>query len=175
MKVIMLDFDGTLNSEASFHMEIRRKVLHVSNTLSVVACSNLQYILDQDPEIKIVISSSWRKMHTMQELKNILNSYGVNPSRVWDKTPAVFSGDRAQEINLWLEEHPGDHLVVILDDSNDVLNVKDLRCHVFQTTSEDGLLFKQAKQIAKLFREFKAPLPGWTADGVTYTSKQPGA
>lgn len=175
MKVLMTDFDGVLNSEASFHMEIRRKTLHVSNTLSVVACSNLQYILDQDPEIKIVISSTWRKIHTMQELKNILNSYGVNPARVIDKTPSVFSGNRAHEINLWLEEHPGDHVVVILDDDNDVLGVTDKRCHVFQTTWEDGLLFKQAKMISKLFREASEPLPGWTADGTVYISKQPGA
>ncbi len=48
MKVIFLDFDGVLNSEASFRMEIRRKNNRVSDTLNPVACSNLQYILEQD-------------------------------------------------------------------------------------------------------------------------------
>jgi len=152
MKVIFLDFDGVLNSEASFRYETRRKVLHVQDTLSHVCCSNLQYILDQDADVRLVISSTWRKVHTMPELKNILNSYGVDPNKVLDKTPAVFSGDRAHEINLWLEDHPNVTLAVILDDDSDVLNVTDKRCHVFQTTWEDGLLFKQAKQIAKLFR-----------------------
>jgi hypothetical protein len=152
MKIIFLDFDGCLNSEASFLCEKRRKVLHIADTLSVVACSNLQYILDQDADVQLVISSSWRKIHTMQELKNILNSYGVNPSRVLDKTPAIFSNDRAHEITLWLAEHPNVTKFVILDDDADVLNVKDPRGHIFQTTWEDGLLFRQAKAIAKLFR-----------------------
>ena len=154
MKIIFLDFDGTLNSEASFLYETRRKVLHVQDTLSHVACSNLQYVLEQDASIKLVISSTWRLIHTMQEIKNILNSYGIDPSRVLDKTPAILGGDRATEINMWLEEHPGDLKFVVLDDDKDVLNVKDPRGHIFLTTWEDGLLFKQAKQVAKLFREF---------------------
>jgi HAD domain in Swiss Army Knife RNA repair proteins len=153
MKIIFLDFDGVLNSEASVRRERRRKAINIANKLSEISCSNLQYILEQDAAVKIVISSTWRQLHTMQELKNILNSYGVDPSRVIDKTPAVFSRDRAHEINLWLEKHPNLTIGVILDDDNDVLNVKDKRCHVFQTTPEDGLLFKQAKQIAKLFLE----------------------
>jgi HAD domain in Swiss Army Knife RNA repair proteins len=151
MKVIFLDFDGVLNSEASFRYETRRKILHVNETLSAIACSNLQYILDQDADVKLVISSTWKKVFSMEKIKNILNSYGVNPSRVMDKTPAVFSGDRAHEINLWLQEHPNVTKFVILDDDSDVLNVKDPRGHVFMTTGEDGLLFKQAKQIARLF------------------------
>jgi HAD domain in Swiss Army Knife RNA repair proteins len=153
MKVIFLDFDGVLNSEASFRYEARRKNIRVTDSLSVVACSNLQYILDQDASVKIVVSSTWRKLHTMQELRNILNSYGVDPNRVIDKTPAVFSGDRAHEINLWLEDHPNLTVGVILDDDSDVLNVTDKRCHVFQTSTDDGLLLKQAKQVAKLFLE----------------------
>ncbi len=178
MKVILLDFDGVLNSEASFRYETSRKVLHVANTLSHVSCSNLQYILDQDADVKLVISSAWRKIHTMQELKNILNSYGVDSNRVIDKTPAVFSGDRAHEINLWLDDHPNVTLAVVLDDDDSVLEITDKRCHIFQTTWEDGLLFKQAKQIAKLFRGepvvTKGRLPGWTPDGKTYLPSEPG-
>jgi len=153
MKIIFTDFDGVLNSEASFRYEDRRKILHVNETLSHIACSNLQYILDQDADVRLVISSTWRKIFSMEKIKNILNSYGVNPSRILDKTPAVFSGDRAHEINLWLQDHPNVTKFVILDDDSDVLNMKDPRGHIFQTTPEDGLLFKQAKQIAKLFRD----------------------
>lgn len=152
MKIIFLDFDGVLNSEASFSYEERRKVLHMRDTLSHVACSNLQYILEQDASIRLVISSTWRKIHTMQELKNVLNSYGIDPNKVWDKTPAVMSGDRAHELNLWLEDHPEVTMAVVLDDDPSVLSITDPRCHIFQTTWEDGLLFKQAKLIAKLFR-----------------------
>ena len=96
MKVLFLDFDGVLNSEASFRYEINRKTRNVSDTLSAIACSNLQYILEQDREIKLVISSTWRKLHTQVELQNILSSYGVEAARIIGKTPSVFSGHRGQ-------------------------------------------------------------------------------
>ena len=152
MKVIFLDFDGVLNSEASFRHEIRRKNSRVSDTLSVVACSNLQYILEQDSAVKIVISSSWRNMHSLQQLRDILSAYGITGTAVIGKTPSVLSGDRGHEINLWLADNPNVTKFVVIDDDNDVLNVKDPRGHIFITTPEDGLLFKQAKAIAKLFR-----------------------
>lgn len=152
MKVIFLDFDGVLNSEASFRHEVRRKNSRVSDSLSVVACSNLQYILEQDASVKLIISSTWRKLHTLEELRNILNAYGVNGTRVIATTPSVLSGDRAHEINLWLEDNPNVTKFVVLDDDDSVLTVKDPRGHIFMTTPEDGFLFKQAKAIAKLFR-----------------------
>lgn len=161
MKVLFLDFDGVLNSEASFRYEARQKTRVIQDTLSPIACSNLQYILEQDADVKIVISSTWRKLHTMVELQNILGRYGVSSARVIGKTPITFSGNRAHEINLWLEDNPNLTVGVIVDDDSDVLGVTDKRCHVFQTTWKDGLLFKQAEQIAKLFRgEKETPKKG---------------
>lgn len=160
MKVIFLDFDGVLNSEGSFRHEVRRKNRRISDTLNPVACSNLQYILEQDSSVKIVISSTWRRLHTMVDLQNILNNYGVEAARVIGKTPMVFSGHRGHEIKLWLDENPNVTQYVIIDDDDDAgtaLFLKegqehDERGHFFQTTPEDGLLFKQAKGIAKLLR-----------------------
>jgi len=158
MKVIFLDFDGVINSEASFRYEVRRKTQSVGDTLSPIACSNLQYILDQDADIKLVISSTWRKLHSLEELKHILQAYGVNGNKVLSKTPCVFSGDRGHEIRLWLDENPNVTKYVILDDDSTAMSAlqteagEDKRGHFFQTTWEDGLLNKQAKAIAKLFR-----------------------
>lgn len=154
MKVIFLDFDGVLNSEASFRMEVRRKNSRVSDSLSTVACSNLQYILDQDSDIRIVISSTWRKIHTLMELKNILDSYGVK-ANIIGKTPVSFSGHRGREITSWLEDNPQVTKFVVLDDDGDAgaAVLDDKRGHFFQTSWEDGLLNKQAKSIAKLFRD----------------------
>ena len=118
MKVIFLDFDGVLNSEASFRHEIRRKNSRVSDTLSVVACSNLQYILEQDSAVKIVISSSWRNMHSLQQLRDILSAYGITGTAVIGKTPSVLSGDRGHEINLWLADNPNVTKFVVIDDDN---------------------------------------------------------
>jgi hypothetical protein len=160
MKVIFLDFDGVLNSEASFRYELRRKNNRVPDSLSDVCCSNLQYILDQDADVKLVISSTWRKMHTMEELRNFLSGRFINPSKIIGKTPSVFSGHRGHEIKLWLEENPNVTKYVVIDDDDDAGTAlyqeegkpNDERGHFFQTSPEDGLLFKQAKQIAKLFR-----------------------
>lgn len=162
MKVIFLDFDGVLNSAASFKYELRRKCSRVSDTLSAIACSNLQYILEQDSSIKLVISSTWRKLHTLNELQNILNSYGVEAARIIGKTPVSFGGNRGHEIRSWLDDNPGITKYVIIDDdgtAGGALNDEkgpDKRGHFFQTTWEDGLLIKQAAQIAALFRGEKA-------------------
>lgn len=159
MKVLFLDFDGVLNSAASFKYEFRRKTLNVSNTLSAIACSNLQYILEQDSSVKLVISSTWRKLHSLVELRNILNSYGVEAARIIGKTPAMLDGNRGQEIRMWLNENPSVAKFIIVDDDSTANfamlqddGVKDVRGHFFQTAWEDGLLMKQAVQIAKLFR-----------------------
>src|SRR5258708_12559363 len=117
MKVIFLDFDGVLNSEASFRYENRRKAQNVSGTLSPIACSNLQYILEQDSSVKLVISSTWRKIHTMVELQNILGAYGVNGARVVGKTPMTLSGNRANEINMWLYANPTPTTALIFNDN----------------------------------------------------------
>lgn len=164
MKVLFLDFDGVLNSEASFRWEKRKKTIHIANTLSPIACSNLQHILEQDRDVKIVISSTWRKIHTMVELQNILNSYGVEAARIIGKTPLTFSGDRGREIRQWLEDNPNVTKYVIIDDDTDAgnaLNMYDEKTDTFvpdtkgifiDTTWEDGLLIVQAVQAAKFFR-----------------------
>src|SRR5258708_30810363 len=100
MKVIFLDFDGVLNSEASFRYEARQKRKNIQDTLSAIACSNLQYILEQDADVKLVISSTWRKLHTMQELQNILGRYGVNAAKLIGKTPITLVSNLAHEINM---------------------------------------------------------------------------
>lgn len=153
MKVLFLDIDGVLNSEASFRMEHRRKNVRTQDALSAVACSNLQYILEQDSSVRIVVSSTWRLLHTLVELQNILNAYGVEAARVIGKTPAVMSRDRAHEIGMWLEDNPNVTKFAVLDDDSDVkaLNVIP-NSLVMQTSFEDGLLLSQAKKVARFFR-----------------------
>ena len=164
MKVLFLDFDGVLNSAASFLWEKRKKTVYIAGTLSPINCSNLQYILENDSSIKIVISSTWRKIHTMVELQNILNSYGVEAARIIGKTPVLFSGHRGREIRQWLDENPNVTQYVILDDDSDALGALNLwsegqeeptadpKGHFFQTTWDDGLSLSTAIKVKKLFR-----------------------
>src|SRR6202158_2602282 len=85
MKVIFLDFDGVLNSAASFVLEARfrkeNKVFDdlcpVNETLCHICTSNFRHILDEVPDVKIVISSSWRNLFELEWLKDKLQEYKI--------------------------------------------------------------------------------------------------
>ena len=166
MKVIFLDFDGVLNSSASFLMESRykkklkrtnprkSKEYRVNETFSEVCASNFQYILDKCPDVKVVISSTWRELFPMEWLKEKLEEYGIDSSRVIGKTPRASSGrlsqsaPRGDDISEWLAEHPEVTDYVILDDNSDMTVHMD---KLVQTTWLDGLTLGIASSvIAKL-------------------------
>lgn len=124
MKVIFLDFDGVLNSAASFHYEERFRDRHpeltlgpVNQTLCNVCTSNFQIILDHFPEMKIVISSTWRNLFTLDWLRTHLASYGIDSGRVIDRTPGSDWGERGSEIKEWLDAHPEVTKYVVIDDN----------------------------------------------------------
>lgn len=165
MKVIFLDFDGVLNSAASFLMEKRRKTVRICDTLSTINCSNLQFILEQDSSVKIVISSTWRRVHTKVQLQNILNSYGVEAARIVGQTPQSFSSHRGREIRDYLEDNPNITQFAILDDDpaaetglylpmqpDDEDAKLDPRGIWINTAKTDGLQLMDALKAARYFR-----------------------
>jgi len=131
MKVIFLDFDGVLNSAASFiRVSSERKKLTkeqkeglppVSEHLDPTCASNFQYILKHcKDDVKIVISSTWRELFSLDWLKEHLAKYGIDSSRVIDRTPSIFrfgGSCRGAEINEWLNEHKEVTDFVIIDDN----------------------------------------------------------
>lgn len=158
MKVIFLDFDGVLNSSASFILETRKtkaiRGMPVNQTLCHVCCSNFQYILDKTPGVKIVISSTWREMFDLDWLRTKLSTYGIDSSLVIDKTPSLMGNgwdraDRGVEINAWLKEHPEVTKFVVLDDNfiGDGLEEKGL---VVQSRWEVGLTIDLAREAIKI-------------------------
>src|ERR1700722_13054155 len=106
MKVIFLDFDGVLNSQTSFLYEDNRRRVHkeqgvkgpVNQTLSHQQCAAFQYVLNQYPEVKVVLSTTWRNLYDMEWLKAKLAEYNIDSSRLIGKTPEEFSGNRGIEI-----------------------------------------------------------------------------
>jgi len=131
MKIIFLDFDGVLNSEA--YSDFCKDVLGYDNgyggffqieddiTREVVKFDPLtlrilQYILDET-DAKIVISSTWRELHPLHRIKEMLALYGIDPDRVIGVTASngrqAFRGD---EVNLFLRAYDS---YVILDDGTD--------------------------------------------------------
>lgn len=126
MKVIFLDFDGVLNSQTSFIYENARRKRHkeqgvkgrVPETLSRECAATFQELLYQYPEVKIVVSSTWRTLFTLDELRAKLNEYNIDGSRIIDKTGQLFSGNRGHEIQNWLDQHPEVTHYIIIDDND---------------------------------------------------------
>ena len=101
------------------------------------------------PDMKIVISSTWRHMMELDEFKDYFKSLGLDSSRLIGYTPCCVSGDRGHEINLWLEEHP-EVDIVILDDNDDMA---DKKAFLVQTSGKEGLTKEKAEEIIKRFEK----------------------
>lgn len=129
MKIIFLDFDGVLNSAASFLLEKRKRsgkgrkhresFCPVNETLCHVCTSNFKHILDEVQEANIVISSTWRNLFDLDWLRAKLEEYGIDGKRVIDKTPDItrMGSQRGEEIQEWLAAHPEVTTYVIIDDN----------------------------------------------------------
>jgi phosphoglycolate phosphatase-like HAD superfamily hydrolase len=99
MKVIFLDIDGVLNTGASTIFNIRhelKKQPRDDQPFDVMACSNLNYLLERFPKAEIVISSTWRKSRSLSELRKIFEDNGIDPLRIAGVTPVRNS--RGEEI-----------------------------------------------------------------------------
>jgi hypothetical protein len=97
----MVDFDGVIWSYRTYQF-------------SPEACKNLNDLLTQEPDLKIVISSSWRKLG-LDQCKRTLDRNGIDSSRVIDLTGNEPEG-RGKEIQDWLDQHPEVTSYVVLDD-----------------------------------------------------------
>lgn len=94
---------------------------------------------------EIVLSSSWRisSLRTKQ-LKEQLLPYGLE---ITDRTISDARGERGDEIKEWLSRNPDVSHYVILDDDNDMSDIKD---HLIQTTFYKGLLPEHAAKAIEM-------------------------
>lgn len=107
-KIVFSDFDGMIFTFGNYNF-------------SKVACKNFQSLLDKEPDLKIVVSSSWRHLG-IEQCKNTLKANGIDPSRVIDITgdePGDRSDRRGIQVQAWLDRNPGVTSYVILDDERD--------------------------------------------------------
>ena len=112
MKIIFLDIDGVLNSWHEFVNPGDRiytsKELWSTEDIFPKYIKRLNKII-ADTGAKIVISSSWRKLHTLDNIKKMFNTQGFK-GEILDKTPVLHRTldgtilDRGDEIKKWLEE-----------------------------------------------------------------------
>lgn len=165
MKVIFLDFDGVLNSQGSFLYEDNRRKKYkeqgvkgpVNETLCNVCTANFQHVLDTYPDVKIVLSTTWRTSFSLDWLKAKLEQYHIDSSRVIDCTPEDHRyGSRGNEIQWWLDKHPTVTHYVIIDDNNWDITPKHGKDRFIETTWEGGMTFAHAHEtIRKLSNGWK--------------------
>lgn len=165
MRIIFLDIDGVLNSEAWLlkldekhrqlgHNEPTRpksettcECYRLENQIDHAAVVRLNHLVAQT-DAKIVVSSSWRKLLDPPELARVLAGHGL-VAEIIGETPDGYDEEmraiyefpdrvfRGHEIDFWLKRHPEVDRFVILDDGSDMAMHKN---RLVQTDCEEGLL-----------------------------------
>ncbi len=130
-RLVFLDIDGVLNSDAFF---AREPDANIDRDLDRLAVARLDRICTKGAAT-VVISSTWRLDMTTAELAALLADHGFR-GEVVGATPSL-PGPRGGEIDAWLDEHRGWRAFVILDDQNDMGR---LRRRLVRTTMSRGLL-----------------------------------
>lgn len=138
MKVLFLDIDGVLNNRETFKTKSLYQALEpdliqrINTVVSATKCH-------------IVISSSWRIAHSLDDLKQLLTSSGLLDV-VIGVTPRL--DKREQEICQWLLDNPEVKQYAIVDD--DVEDLQNVIDYVVQTSIDTGILDQQVKQLINL-------------------------
>lgn len=152
MKILFLDIDGVLNSMNYSKQVVRRSLIADETSIDPQTVKILQSLLDEMSDLRIIISSTWRRFHSLDELKTILASYGLDSSKILGVTPKLDT-IRGEEIKSWLNtqslksDYPV-HQFVILDDDADM---GSLISHLIQTSHQIGLTTENITQIKDFF------------------------
>lgn len=151
MKVIFLDIDGVLNNSEFFS-----RGGDARNELDKINVKNLNFITSNVPGVKIVLSSSWRLLHTLEWMRDFLKAQGVEGELI-DATPGptvktksgiYLASSRGEEIGVWLKQHPEVESFIAIDDTaGDMKEVQDRLVH---TNFSNGLTVHDSEKAVEL-------------------------
>jgi len=171
MKILMLDFDGVIIPEQAYlywngRSDRKRKNPELSRAARScpICISNLNYVCTQVPDLKIVISSTWRKYFDLVQLKEVLEEDGFKfCDLIVGITPSIprglsdLNGRRGTEIQAWLDEYKEAEVIdwVAIDDHKYNIPVDRL----VHTQQEVGFTLLQAYSLIERFNsEWERPL-----------------
>jgi len=166
MKIIFLDIDGVLNSVDFAERNYKKtgKGLLMSDFLDPFAVDGMKKFLDKHPDIRLVISSSWR-YGDVHETVDFFRRNGMSPlaDYVIGDTPRSYSGERGKEIQ-WFLEHIGtdvmgdfiidndikvDRYVIVDDEDFDMLDFQKEN-HLVKIDSQYGITNNDYDKIEKI-------------------------
>jgi len=144
MKIIFLDFDGVLN-----RFDEPESLRALSKT-----CMVHMNTLVEKTDSSIVVSSVWRLLRTVADLRGIMVNAGFKfPAKVIGKTPRLkydplTHPERGEEIDAWMKTYPKEiETFVILDDDSDMHPHMD---KLVQTDSNIGLTPEDVEKCVKI-------------------------
>jgi hypothetical protein len=164
MKVIFLDFDGVLNSAQSacfwHHKRDQAKwenemyaswtgslKEYIAQEFDPIAMSNVEELIRLVPDLKIVVSSTWRLGETVESLQKILYPSKLMADAIIGITPAFRDTSRGLEIQDWLDKHPEVEKFAIIDDDNDM---EHLTKNLVRTNGLHGFQYKDMIKAKKI-------------------------
>lgn len=149
IKIVFLDIDGVLNSHNYFLSRPSPKDYDHSSMLDPVAMQRLNRLLKATDAV-VVISSSWRNGHNVEQLDDLLRSRGFAGRIIGMTATDSDVPTRGGEIQAWLSLHPTVESFVILDDDRDSENLSN---RWVQTTFMNGLQDNHVDKAIELLQQ----------------------
>lgn len=124
-KICFLDVDGVLNSIEwikNNHEAVKAATSFLQRSekeMNPEAVKEISSLVERT-NTSVVISSSWRRLHTLEEISLMLRNNGWTAPDPVDITPTLkHTSFRGDEILAWLANHPEVTTHVIFDDDGD--------------------------------------------------------
>lgn len=133
MKIVFLDFDGVLNSlewsKRRYELGMEIPTSFMQRGVQELDNNAVKMVSDFVKEVgaSVVVSSSWRILHSIEELRQIVAACGWDAPEFIDVTPRSQKGFRGDEVNTWLTDstkrnieilEPITHHVIFDDDGD---------------------------------------------------------
>lgn len=166
-KILFADIDGVLNNDTSVSYYYRMGKDNTYSHLDPMCIENLRYILKKVPDLKFVISSSWRKACEDANKEKIIKAcqehdfdlplhddwhtirhWTIEKNYLKGRKSKYYKIDwRGNEVAEWLSRHPEVKMWICLDDDSDFMPYNNL----VQTENSLGLTRVEAEIIVSYF------------------------
>lgn len=145
MNVIFLDIEGVLETHHGTMDDFKRRITLLG---SICSETNCKIVIESTLKKYIDIENSKSEFDSIQTLLDLFKENGIE---LIGKTPSSESRNKAEEIVMYLKDHPEIEHFCIIDDG-DFFDLSKLREHLVKTigsgvTTEEGLLPKHKDEV----------------------------